>query len=115
MMDYLSSAKWFKSSRSGASRNCVEVAFLERDLVGVRDSIPVAATSRLTPSRRRPPGSVRPAYLRDGPAAASSEQRPRRSGVEIADFRGDRVYRQGGRSQEPRGSLEADLVDEIPW
>ena len=38
MMDYLSNAKWFKSSRSGASRNCVEVAFLPRDLVGVRDS-----------------------------------------------------------------------------
>ncbi|WP_425302676.1 DUF397 domain-containing protein [Nocardia wallacei] len=34
----LSSAKWFKSSRSGGDKNCVEVAFLPNDLVGVRDS-----------------------------------------------------------------------------
>ncbi len=34
----LSSARWFKSSRSGASENCVEAAFLPNDLVGVRDS-----------------------------------------------------------------------------
>jgi len=34
----LSNAKWFKSSRSGADKNCVEVAFLSNDLVGVRDS-----------------------------------------------------------------------------
>lgn len=38
MMDDLASAKWFKSSRSGARENCVEIAFLPRDLVGVRDS-----------------------------------------------------------------------------
>ncbi|GAA5046794.1 DUF397 domain-containing protein [Nocardia callitridis] len=31
-------AAWFKSSRSGASENCVEVAFLSSNLVGVRDS-----------------------------------------------------------------------------
>ncbi|NKY89647.1 DUF397 domain-containing protein [Nocardia veterana] len=37
MSNDLSGAKWFKSSRSGASKECVEVAFLE-DAVGVRDS-----------------------------------------------------------------------------
>ncbi|UGT40582.1 DUF397 domain-containing protein [Nocardia yamanashiensis] len=30
-------ARWFKSSRSGAGKECVEVAFLA-DAVGVRDS-----------------------------------------------------------------------------
>ncbi|WP_425303566.1 DUF397 domain-containing protein [Nocardia wallacei] len=34
----LSDAKWFKSSRSGGDKNCVEAAFLPNDLVGVRDS-----------------------------------------------------------------------------
>jgi len=34
----LSSARWFKSSRSSGQQNCVEVAFLSSDLVGVRDS-----------------------------------------------------------------------------
>ncbi|MFF0500837.1 DUF397 domain-containing protein [Nocardia aobensis] len=34
----LSGAQWFKSARSGASKNCVEVAFLPNSLVGVRDS-----------------------------------------------------------------------------
>ncbi|NKY85810.1 DUF397 domain-containing protein [Nocardia veterana] len=34
----LSKAKWFKSSRSDATRDCVEVAFLDSGLVGVRDS-----------------------------------------------------------------------------
>ncbi|MFE9328024.1 DUF397 domain-containing protein [Nocardia sp. NPDC052278] len=34
----LSAAKWFKSSRSGASKDCVEVAFLDTGIVGVRDS-----------------------------------------------------------------------------
>ncbi|GAB2718884.1 DUF397 domain-containing protein [Nocardia thraciensis] len=34
----LSTAKWFKSSRSGGSKNCVEAAFLPNDLVAVRDS-----------------------------------------------------------------------------
>ncbi|MBF4999942.1 DUF397 domain-containing protein [Nocardia sp. BSTN01] len=33
----LSGAKWFKSNFSGASKDCVEVAFLG-DGVGVRDS-----------------------------------------------------------------------------
>lgn len=33
----LSTARWFKSSRSGA-KNCVEVAFLPNNVVGVRDS-----------------------------------------------------------------------------
>lgn len=37
MSNDLSGAKWFKSSRSGASKECVEVAFLD-DGVGVRDS-----------------------------------------------------------------------------
>ena len=34
----LSGARWFKSSRSGASRDCVEVAWLDGEMVGVRDS-----------------------------------------------------------------------------
>ncbi|MEV6320779.1 DUF397 domain-containing protein [Nocardia sp. NPDC051787] len=38
MMVDLSTAKWFKSTRSGGDKNCVEVAFLANDLVGVRDS-----------------------------------------------------------------------------
>lgn len=38
MTNEQSKRKWFKSSRSDGSRNCVEVAFLSNDLVGVRDS-----------------------------------------------------------------------------
>ena len=34
----LSEARWFKSSHSGGSQECVEVAFIEGDAVGVRDS-----------------------------------------------------------------------------
>ncbi|WP_433733881.1 DUF397 domain-containing protein [Nocardia sp. CA-129566] len=34
----LSNAQWFKSTRSGADKECVEVAFLPNNLVGVRDS-----------------------------------------------------------------------------
>ncbi|WP_324194718.1 DUF397 domain-containing protein [Nocardia terpenica] len=34
----LSEAKWFKSSRSGPQRDCVEAAHLEGGHVGVRDS-----------------------------------------------------------------------------
>ncbi|WP_433710555.1 DUF397 domain-containing protein [Nocardia sp. CA-084685] len=34
----LSGARWFKSSRSGATKECVEVAFLGNGIVGVRDS-----------------------------------------------------------------------------
>ncbi|MFE3445219.1 DUF397 domain-containing protein [Nocardia sp. NPDC059180] len=34
----LSKAKWFKSRRSSAGSDCVEVAHLDRGLVGVRDS-----------------------------------------------------------------------------
>ncbi|MBF6329095.1 DUF397 domain-containing protein [Nocardia transvalensis] len=34
----LSEARWFKSSRSGGGQDCVEVAFLDRGMVGVRDS-----------------------------------------------------------------------------
>lgn len=34
----LSRAHWFKSTRSTASKDCVEVAFLDQDHVGVRDS-----------------------------------------------------------------------------
>ncbi|GAA5064313.1 DUF397 domain-containing protein [Nocardia callitridis] len=33
-----SGAVWFKSTRSGAGRDCVEVAHLASGLVGVRDS-----------------------------------------------------------------------------
>jgi hypothetical protein len=34
----LSTAHWFKSSHSGPERDCVEAAFLDGGLVGVRDS-----------------------------------------------------------------------------
>ncbi|WP_280269806.1 DUF397 domain-containing protein [Nocardia wallacei] len=34
----LSAAVWRKSTRSSASRDCVEVAFLPSGVVGVRDS-----------------------------------------------------------------------------
>ncbi|MQY20491.1 DUF397 domain-containing protein [Nocardia macrotermitis] len=34
----VSGAKWFKSSRSGPAKDCVEVAWLAADYVGVRDS-----------------------------------------------------------------------------
>ncbi|BDU08449.1 DUF397 domain-containing protein [Nocardia cyriacigeorgica] len=34
----LSEANWFKSSRSAGASECVEVAHLNHDLVGVRDS-----------------------------------------------------------------------------
>lgn len=38
MTDNPSGARWFKSSYSANSANCVEVAWLERDGVGIRDS-----------------------------------------------------------------------------
>lgn len=34
----LTGAQWFKSRRSEAGKDCVEVAWLERGHVGVRDS-----------------------------------------------------------------------------
>ncbi|MBF6160134.1 DUF397 domain-containing protein [Nocardia cyriacigeorgica] len=34
----LSDARWFKSRYSDATKDCVEVAFLDTGLVGVRDS-----------------------------------------------------------------------------
>lgn len=34
----LSKAKWFKSTRSGSGKDCVEVAHLPGGMVGVRDS-----------------------------------------------------------------------------
>ncbi|WP_227980542.1 DUF397 domain-containing protein [Nocardia spumae] len=34
----LSQARWFKSTRSSGSKDCVEVAFLDQGFVGVRDS-----------------------------------------------------------------------------
>ncbi|NEW58683.1 DUF397 domain-containing protein [Nocardia cyriacigeorgica] len=34
----LSNARWFKSSRSAPTKDCIEVAFLGSEAVGVRDS-----------------------------------------------------------------------------
>ncbi|WP_330228514.1 DUF397 domain-containing protein [Nocardia sp. NBC_00508] len=34
----LSTAKWFKSTRSAGGSECVEIAFLDGGMVGVRDS-----------------------------------------------------------------------------
>ncbi|MDN2495360.1 DUF397 domain-containing protein [Nocardia nova] len=34
----LTEATWFKSSRSSGGKDCVETAFLDNGLVGVRDS-----------------------------------------------------------------------------
>ncbi|MEV4130395.1 DUF397 domain-containing protein [Nocardia sp. NPDC049707] len=34
----MSGARWFKSSRSSGSQDCVEVAFVDSGMVGVRDS-----------------------------------------------------------------------------
>ena len=34
----LSEARWFKSLRSSGGKDCVEVAFLSRSFVGMRDS-----------------------------------------------------------------------------
>ncbi|GAA5064318.1 DUF397 domain-containing protein [Nocardia callitridis] len=38
MQPDMSRAEWFKSTYSGAGRECVEVAHLDSGLVGVRDS-----------------------------------------------------------------------------
>lgn len=47
----LTRARWFKSSRSETGAQCVEVAFLEEGLVGVRDSKnPTAPALIFTPS-----------------------------------------------------------------
>lgn len=34
----LSNAEWFKSSYSGGGNDCVEIAYLDGGMVGVRDS-----------------------------------------------------------------------------
>lgn len=38
MTNDLSNAEWFKSSHSGSGGDCVEAAWLDAGLVGVRDS-----------------------------------------------------------------------------
>ncbi|WP_280251298.1 DUF397 domain-containing protein [Nocardia abscessus] len=38
MSTYLAKATWFKSSRSGPNQDCVEVAYLDNGLIGMRDS-----------------------------------------------------------------------------
>ncbi|RJO76928.1 DUF397 domain-containing protein [Nocardia panacis] len=38
MNSELARAKWFKSTRSGASKDCVEVAHLANGRIGMRDS-----------------------------------------------------------------------------
>ncbi|ATL67302.1 DUF397 domain-containing protein [Nocardia terpenica] len=47
----LSGAKWFKSSRSGSMKDCVEIAHLNQGHVGVRDSKnPTGPALAFTPS-----------------------------------------------------------------
>lgn len=47
----LSTANWFKSSRSGTGKDCVEVAHLAEGMVGVRDSKnPAGPALTFTPS-----------------------------------------------------------------
>ncbi|WP_454193991.1 DUF397 domain-containing protein [Nocardia sp. Marseille-Q1738] len=47
----LSAARWFKSTHSGADQECVEVAFLDGDMIGVRDSKnPTGPALMFTPS-----------------------------------------------------------------
>ncbi|WP_433682623.1 DUF397 domain-containing protein [Nocardia sp. CA-119907] len=36
--DYLAGAQWFKSTHSSGDSECVEVAFLDGGMVGIRDS-----------------------------------------------------------------------------
>lgn len=49
MINDLPDAKWSKSSHSGGGGDCVEVAWLDRGLVGVRDSKnPVGPALRFT-------------------------------------------------------------------
>ncbi|MFI5718029.1 DUF397 domain-containing protein [Nocardia sp. NPDC051750] len=38
MKNDLSNAQWFKSSHSGSGGDCVEAAWLDTGLVGIRDS-----------------------------------------------------------------------------
>ena len=45
-----SNVEWFKSSYSTASGDCVEVAFLASDAVGVRDSKNPGPTLLFTPA-----------------------------------------------------------------
>ncbi|QIS19488.1 DUF397 domain-containing protein [Nocardia terpenica] len=48
----LSGAKWFKSSRSGPQKDCVEIAHLNQGQVGVRDSKnPTGPALVFTPSQ----------------------------------------------------------------
>ena len=47
----LTGAKWFKASRSGGGKECVEAAFLDGGMVGVRDSKnPTGAALIFTPA-----------------------------------------------------------------
>ncbi|MBF6332159.1 DUF397 domain-containing protein [Nocardia transvalensis] len=51
MTNDLSGAKWFKSSRSSSTKECVEVAHLAEGSVGVRDSKnPTAPALVFTPT-----------------------------------------------------------------
>ncbi|WP_280245391.1 DUF397 domain-containing protein [Nocardia abscessus] len=44
-------AEWFKSSYSGGDKECVEVAFLPNNLVGVRDSKNLSGAALVFTSR----------------------------------------------------------------
>lgn len=47
----LSAANWFKSSHSSGGAECVEVAFLDGNMIGVRDSTnPTGPALIFTPS-----------------------------------------------------------------
>ncbi|MET9284600.1 DUF397 domain-containing protein [Nocardia beijingensis] len=48
----LTKAAWFKSSHSGPNQDCVEVAYLEAGLIGMRDSKNPAGPALLLPAVR---------------------------------------------------------------
>ncbi|MCC3313980.1 DUF397 domain-containing protein [Nocardia africana] len=71
----LSGAKWFKSSLSGGTKECDEVAFLESVWVGIRDSKNPGGSQPANPPR---PLRALPAFTarRRYPASRPRKHRP---------------------------------------